>query len=74
MMNLLRHDLWLQRGLGNHQVHAVTKGRGAVGSSIIRLRADGKLYPGNGVSTDIVGACIRAYINALNKIVYEGEE
>lgn len=58
--------------LDDFQVHAVTKGRGAVGSSLIRLRADGKLYPGNGVSTDIVGACIRAYINALNKIVYEG--
>ena len=57
--------------LDDFQVHAVTKGRGAVGSSILRLRANGKLYPGNGVSTDIVGACIRAYINALNKIVYE---
>ncbi len=57
--------------LDDFQVHAVTKGREAVGSSLIRLRADGKLYSGNGVSTDIVGACIRAYINALNKIVYE---
>lgn len=56
--------------LDDFRVDAVTKGRGAVGSSVIRLRADGKLYPGNGVSTDIVGACIRAYINALNKIVY----
>lgn len=42
-----------------------------MGSSLIRLRADGKLFSGNGVSTDVVGACIRAYINALNKIVYE---
>ena len=57
--------------LDDFQVHAVTKGRGAVGSSIIRLRANGKLYPGNGVSTDIIGACIRAYINAINKIVHE---
>lgn len=57
--------------LDDFQVNAVTKGRGAVGSSIIRLRAGGKLYSGNGVSTDIIGACIRAYINALNKIVYE---
>ena len=69
----------IEQVIGHHyeldefQVQAVTKGRGAVGSSIIRLRADGKLYPGNGVSTDIVGACIRAYINALNKIVYEGK-
>jgi len=59
--------------LDDFQIQAVTKGREAVGSSIIRLRADGKLYSGNGISTDIVGACIRAYINALNKIVYEGK-
>ena len=57
--------------LDDFQIQAVTKGREAVGSSIIRLRASGKLYSGNGVSTDIIGACIRAYINALNKIVYE---
>lgn len=57
--------------LDDFQIQAVTKGREAVGSSIIRLRAMGKLYSGNGVSTDIIGACIRAYINALNKIVYE---
>ena len=57
--------------LDDFNIQAVTKGREAVGSAIIRLRAEGKLYSGNGVSTDIVGACIRAYINALNKIVYE---
>lgn len=57
--------------LDDFSVQAVTKGREAVGSSLIRLRANGKLYSGNGVSTDIVGACIRAYVNALNKIVYE---
>jgi 2-isopropylmalate synthase len=59
--------------LDDFKVSAVTKGRGAVGSSLIRLRANGKLYSGNGVSTDIIGACIRAFINAVNKIVYEGE-
>ena len=58
--------------LDDFQVQAVTKGREAVGSALIRLRANGKLYSGNGVSTDIIGACIRAYVNALNKIVYEG--
>ncbi|MBQ4600725.1 MAG: hypothetical protein IJB17_03760 [Oscillospiraceae bacterium] len=59
--------------LDDFQIQAVTKGREAVGSSLIRLRAEGKLYSGNGISTDIIGACIRAYINALNKIVYEGK-
>ena len=58
--------------LDDFQIQSVTKGREAVGSSLIRLRADGMLYSGNGVSTDIIGACVRAYINALNKIVYKG--
>ncbi|MBR6789160.1 MAG: 2-isopropylmalate synthase, partial [Clostridia bacterium] len=57
--------------LDDFQVQAVTKGREAVGSSLIKLRANGKIYSGNGVSTDVVGACVRAYVNALNKIVYE---
>ena len=57
--------------LDDFQIQSITKGREAVGSSLIRLRAKGKLYSGTGVSTDIVGASIRAYINALNKIVYE---
>jgi len=38
---------------------------------LVRLRNNGKLYSGNGTSTDIVAASIRAYINALNKIVFE---
>lgn len=56
--------------LDDFQIQAITKGREALGSSLIRLRAGGKVYPGSGVSTDIIGACVRAYINALNKIVY----
>ena len=40
---------------------------------VVRLRSNGKLYPGRGISTDIVGASIRAYVNALNKIAYEEE-
>lgn len=57
--------------LDDFQIQSITKGREAAASSLIRLIANGKLYSGSGVSTDIIGACIRAYINALNKIVYE---
>jgi hypothetical protein len=31
----------------------------------------GKLYSGKGISSDIIGASISAYINALNKICFE---
>ncbi len=57
--------------LDDFQIHSVTQGKEALGSAVVRLIEKGKLYSGNGLSADIVGASIRAYINALNKIVYE---
>jgi len=59
--------------LDDFQIQAVTEGREAMGQTVVKLRANGKVYSGRGISTDIVGASIHAYINALNKIVYEEE-
>lgn len=69
----------IEQILGTHyeldefQIQAVTEGRDSVGSAVVRLRSGGKLFAGTGISTDIIGAGIRAYINAVNKIVYEQE-
>ena len=60
--------------LDDFQIQAVTEGREAMGQTIVKLRSQGKVYSGRGISTDIVGASIHAYISALNKIVYEEEE
>ena len=57
--------------LDDFQIQTVTEGREAMGSALVRLRSGGKLYSGNGISTDIIGSSIRAYMNALNKIKYE---
>ena len=57
--------------LDDFQIQAVTEGKEAMGSALVKLRAGGKLYSGKGISTDIIGASIRAYLNAINKIVYE---
>ncbi len=59
--------------LDDFQIQAVTEGREAMGQTVVKLRSGGKVYSGRGISTDIVGASIQAYINALNKIVYEEE-
>ncbi len=62
---------------GNHyelddfQIQSVTEGREAMGSAIVKLREGGRLYSGSGISTDIIGASIKAYLGAVNKIVYE---
>ncbi len=57
--------------LDDFQIQSVTEGKQALGSALVKLRRDGKLYSGNGISTDIIGASIRAYLSAVNKIVYE---
>ena len=61
--------------LDDLQIQAVTEGREAMGETIVRLRsASGKVYSGRGISTDIIGSSINAYVSAVNKIVYEEEE
>lgn len=70
----------VDRAIGKHyelddfQVRAVTEGREALGETIVRLRNDGRLYSGRGVSKDIVESSLIAYINAINKIAYEEEQ
>ena len=59
--------------LDDFQLQAVTEGREAMGQTLVKLRSGGKVYSGIGISTDIVGAGIAAYLSALNKIVYEEE-
>ena len=60
--------------LDDFQIQSVTEGREAMGETVVRLRAGGKIYSGRGISTDIIGSSIRAYLSAVNKIVYEEGE
>lgn len=66
----------LEQIIGTHyeledfQIQSVTEGREAMGLALVKLRYNGKIYSGSGISTDIIGSSIRAYINAVNKIVY----
>ncbi len=57
--------------LDSFDLGAVTEGKEALGQAIVKLRHGGAIYSGRGVSTDIIGASIRAYISALNKVAYE---
>ena len=69
--------LAIEQVIGHHyelddfRIQSVTEGREAIGNAVVKLKADGKVYSGNGLSTDIIGASIRAYISAVNKIVFE---
>lgn len=57
--------------LDDFNIQTVTREKEAMGNALVRLRAGGKIFSGTGLSTDIISASIRAYVNAVNKIVYE---
>ena len=51
----------------SYQVRSVTAGREAQGEVIVRIRDDGRAYTGRGVSTDIIEASVKAYLQTLNE-------
>ena len=59
--------------LYDFEIQSIAEGHEAMGETIVKLISEGKIYSGRGISTDVIGSGIRAYINALNKIVYEEE-
>ena len=50
-------------------VSSVTGGVDALGDVVIQFEADGVNVSGRGVSTDVVEASARAYLNAINKVL-----
>lgn len=50
-------------------VSSVTGGVDALGDVVIQLEADGIRVSGRGISTDVVEASARAYLNAINRII-----
>lgn len=60
--------------LDDFQIQSITEGREAMGQTLVRLRNEGKLYSGRGISTDIIGSAVKAYLSALNRIAYEEEK
>jgi 2-isopropylmalate synthase len=57
--------------LKHYALSAVTGGKDAIGEVTVKVDYKGKVFVGRGISTDIIEASGKAYINAINKIVYE---
>ena len=57
--------------LDDFQIRSVTEGREAMGETIVKLRHEGRIFSGRGLSTDIIQSGVSAYLSALNKIAYE---
>lgn len=58
--------------LEDYQLQSVTEGNDALGDALVKIcDADGKVYTGRGLSTDVIEASIHAYINAVNRMFYD---
>lgn len=55
--------------LKDYQLRAVTSGKDAQGEVTVTLEVDGSTVVGRGTSTDVIEASVKAYLNAINKIV-----
>lgn len=59
--------------LEDYSLRAITSGADALGESTVRVRKNGSVFVGRGISTDILEASAKAYVNAINKMLYESE-
>lgn len=57
--------------LEDYSLKAVTQGKDALGEVTVRVAKDDRHFIGRGVSTDIIEASVKAYLNAINRTISE---
>ncbi|WP_371157412.1 2-isopropylmalate synthase [Jannaschia sp. 2305UL9-9] len=67
---LIDHEARLQL----YQVSAVTEGTDAQATVTVRMEEDGRIVSGQSADTDTVVASVRAYVNALNRLLVRREK
>lgn len=65
----IRQATGLAPKLENYSIRAVTSGKEALGEATVRISEAGRTYIGRGISTDIIEASAKAYIDAINRMV-----
>ncbi len=60
--------------LKDYRLRSITSGKDALGEVFVKVEKEDRNYVGRGISTDIIEASAKAYINAINKILYEMNE
>ncbi|HET7264409.1 MAG TPA: 2-isopropylmalate synthase [bacterium] len=59
--------------LADYAIKAVTVGTDALGEATVKVRDGDGLFVGRGTSTDVLEASAKAYLTAVNKLIYERE-
>ncbi len=71
--NAIERCTGLNFTLDDYIVRSVTGGKDAQGEVVVKLDKGGRKVRGRGLSTDIVEASVRAYIDAINRYCYESK-
>ncbi len=61
----------LPGSLVEYKLNAVTGGKDAQGEVVVKVEVGNLKVLGRGLSTDVIEASVRAYVNAINKAAYE---
>lgn len=67
LFNAIDRALNFQPTVESYQVRSVTSGREAMGEVLVRIRYKDHSFTGRGVSTDIIEASAKAYLQAINQ-------
>ncbi len=65
----IRQATGLSPKLEHYSIRAVTGGKEALGEATVRITEDGRTFVGRGISTDIIEASAKAYVDAINRMV-----
>ena len=65
----IRGATGLSPKLESYSIRAVTSGKEALGEATVKITEDGRTFIGRGISTDIIEASAKAYVDAINRML-----
>jgi len=71
--NAVNKIVGLSPTLADYAIKSVSGGTDAIGEATVKVRDGDGLFVGRGTSTDVLEASAKAYLAAVNKLIYERE-
>src|SRR5690606_14469024 len=69
--NAMERVVGMNFKLEDYFLESVTEGKDALGEVTVKISKDDIAVLGRGISTDVIEASIKSYLNAINKIISE---
>ena len=69
--NAIERAVAVSLTLEDYNLRAVTGGKDALGEVTVKVASNGNTVTGRGISTDVIEASIKSYMNAINRLMME---